>query len=102
MRYLSLAITVICAAMLFISNNPVVLGLCLLGLCLFGLISVFAFAQARIESSAPTQMPILSPKELAALRQQAAAKKAIAAATSETMPSPGNRPARQQPDLDTE
>lgn len=76
MRYLSLAATVFCVITLFISNNPTVLGLCLLGLFLFGLITVFAFAQAKINASTPNQVMILSPKELAAMRERAAANKA--------------------------
>ncbi|AVP96714.1 hypothetical protein C7S18_05635 [Ahniella affigens] len=80
MRYLSLAATVFCVVMLFVSSNPTVLGLCLLGIFLFGLISVFAFAQAKIASSAPPVVTILSPKELAAIRERAAANKAKTAA----------------------
>lgn len=78
MRYLSLAVAVFCAVMLFVSDSPTVLGLCLLGVGVFGLIAVFAFAQARINSNPQSNVAILSPKELAEMRQRAASKKPAA------------------------
>lgn len=94
MRYLSLAATVFCVITLFLSNNPTVLGLCLIGLFLFGLTTVFAFAQARINTSTPNQVMILSPKELAAMRERAAANKAKTAST-------GGKSARNDQDDDS-
>ena len=75
MRYLSLAATLVCVTLLFVSDSPTVLGLCLLGVGVFGLVSVFAFAQARIDSNPKSQVTILSPKELAEMRQRAALNK---------------------------
>ena len=75
MRYTSLVIALFCLIMLFIAESSTVLALCLLGTGLFGFLAVLGFAQAKIESTSQSQFNIMSPQELAELRQRAIANK---------------------------
>ena len=75
MRYTSLFIAVFCLIMLFFAESPTVLAICLLGTGLFGFIAVLGFAQAKIESSSQPHFNIMSPQELAEMRQRAIANK---------------------------
>ena len=75
MRYTSLVIAVFCLFMLFIAESSMVLALCLLGTGLFGFLAVLGFAQAKIESTSQPHFNIMSPQELAEMRQKAIANK---------------------------
>ncbi len=75
MRYTSLFIAVFCLIMLFFAESPTVLAICLLGTGLFGFMAVLGFAQAKIESSSQPHFNIMSPQELAEMRQRAIANK---------------------------
>lgn len=80
MRFVLAGLTVLCLVVVFLTDSPTVLGLCLLGAFLFSLAAVFAFAQARIESTQQRQTYIPSPEERELMRRAMEKRKLEAAA----------------------
>jgi len=72
-------------ALAIFTNNPLLLGLGLIVAMLSGFCAVFAFAAARIDSTARPDSALLTPEVLAAVRARAAQQKG---------PQPPAQPAR--------
>lgn len=73
-------------AIAMMTNHPGILGFGLLLAVVSGFCAVFAFAAARIESTARPDSALLTPEVLAAVRARAAQQRAAA-------PAPGQQPA---------
>lgn len=75
MRWLFLILTLLCAGTAFNTDNPALMGVCLLLMLVFAFIAVLAFAQARIEASAQSQVSVLGGREVQELRRQTLQKR---------------------------
>jgi hypothetical protein len=80
MRFVLAGLTVLCLAVTFMTDSPGLLGLSLLGAFLFSLGAVFAFAQARIDSSQQREVYLPSPEERELMRKAMEKRKQDAAA----------------------
>jgi len=78
-------------AIAIMTNHPGILGFGLLLAVVSGFCAVFAFAAARIESTARPDSALLTPEVLAAVRARAAQQRS-AAAPGQQPPAPAVRP----------
>jgi len=74
MRFVWLLLMIACVVVAFATRNPAVLAASLFIGFVSGLCAVFAFAAARIESTARPDSALLTPDVLAAVRAHAAAQ----------------------------
>lgn len=72
MRFLWLLLVFGGVALAIFTNNPLLLGLGLLVALISGFCAVFAFAAARIDSTARPDSALLTPEVLVAVRARAA------------------------------
>lgn len=84
MRWLFLLLTLLCAGTAFSTDNPALMGICLLLMMLFAFIAVLAFAQARIEAGSQSQVSMLGAREVQELRRQAVQKRVSAQSANRT------------------
>ena len=68
MRFIFAALCLVCLLTAYLTSSPLVLGMVLLGAFLFAFMSVFAFAQARIESNQQRQSYAPSAEEKEVMR----------------------------------
>ena len=69
MRFVLAGLTVLCLIAAFVTDSPAILGFGLLGAFLFSLGAVFAFAQARIDSTQQREVYVPSPEERELMRK---------------------------------
>lgn len=79
MRFVLAGLTFACIVIAFLTDSPGLLGLSLIGAFLFSLAAVFAFAQARIDSSQQREAYIPSPEERELMRRAMEKRKQAAA-----------------------
>ncbi len=73
MRWILLLASLLCAGLMFVIGSPGWLALDLLGMLLFATAAVFAFAAERIDTRSQLGVSLLTPAELAELKQRRAA-----------------------------
>lgn len=79
MRFVLAGLTVLCLVVAFLTDSPGLLGFSLIGAFLFALAAVFAFAQARIETSQQREVYLPSPEERELMRKAIEKRKQAAA-----------------------
>lgn len=95
MRFVWLLVMLGAIVVAVITRHPGVLGVCLFVAFVSGLLAVFAFAAARIESTARPDSALLTPEVLAAVRARAAQQRGPAAPPQAAPANPSASPPRQ-------
>lgn len=93
MRFVWLLLMLGAIAFAILTRHPGILAACLFVAFVSGLFAVFAFAAARIESTARPDSALLTPEVLAAVRARAAQQRGPAPPAPATQSLPRAQPA---------
>lgn len=82
MRFIFAALSLVCLLVVFVTDSPGLLGLCLFGTVIFAFFAVLGFAQAKIEATRQREAYVPSPEERELIRRAAEKRRQQAGGTA--------------------